>query len=174
MKIYTYLHGFLTVRWGSGRGFGILTVEWNIVFLYSSFYFQSSSSIVPIVYFVHTVTIIKISLSLHALYCVLVSYPYSPFTVQFPSYITEIKISYFHLTRWKFIMRITQTFSLCLSEVGTGVDFWFLIFKILKLKNDVGQKSLTISYCRPDRPTRYFEITRTTKRARSILSVYWL
>ena len=40
-------------------------------------------------------------------------------------------------------MRITETFSLCYSEVGVGVDdFRVLIFKILKFKNDVGQNSL--------------------------------
>lgn len=42
-------------------------------------------------------------------------------------------------------MRITETFSLCYSEAGVGVDdFWILICKILKLKNGVGQNSLTI------------------------------
>ena len=46
-------------------------------------------------------------------------------------------------------MLITKKFSLCYVEVGVGVDdFWFLIFKILKFKNEKGCGSKLPIPCR--------------------------
>lgn len=97
-------------------------MEYSFYVLYGSFYLQSSSYLVPIVYC--TVSIIKIPLSLHLLYCVLVlELETSIYTLlQFSSYTAEISKIYFHIIIWKFKMRITETFSLCYSEAGVGVD----------------------------------------------------
>ena len=101
--------------------------------MYSSFNLLSSSYIVPIVYSPHHKNLPFIYSFLHLLYYVPSIYSTVPFKN------SRIKKLYFHIIILNFIMRITETFSLFYVEAGVRIaDFWFLIFRILKFKNEKG------------------------------------
>ncbi len=108
------------------------------IYLYVQFflYLQSFSYIVPVVYSLHHK---KIPFIYNTVFIYRTVYLYPPFTVQSPLYTAEITKIIFYIIILNSIMRITERFSLCYAEVGVGVgDFRFLIFEILKFKNEKG------------------------------------